>query len=146
MKMTLTEAEFRQYCNALPTNLENVKPTKSVFDHISHASSFESSPPTSIAFMHEWTIEHFRDFYNSQITGYPKIRSQPFSPHQKDEWRFGLVLCPKGDGSEYQNHMSVYLRLVECPTDEVIIYRSFAILDENGCKCNAKGKNYAKIF
>src|SRR5699024_12384587 len=68
------------------TKLASVIPTKSTFDHV----SIEASLPNSIPFAHEWTIKHFRDVCNTEITGYPELqRSEEHTSELQS--RFDLV-------------------------------------------------------
>jgi len=92
-----------------------------------------------IRFAHDWTIENFSELYSDRITGYPYIFSEEFSSLNQSEYKFSIVLYPKGIG-EYIDYLKLYLCLVSSPSNSVEVRFKYSILNQNGDKCHTQGK------
>jgi len=69
-----------------------------------------------IRFAHEWTIENFSELCSDEIGGYPRICSTKFSPPNRSEYEFILLLNPKGSDDFSLEYVSLYLGLASSPT------------------------------
>jgi len=87
----------------------------------------------TIPFAYEWTIE------NLQFTREMCMLTSPdFSPTNGKSFVFSLNMCV----NEKLDQMSLYVRVISCPTNSVVINCKFSILDQEGNKSNTKSKCY----
>jgi len=97
------------------------------------------SQHSTVTFAYEWTIKAITDQCSDQVSGHPLIESAAFSPPNHPDYKFNLLLYPKGVNDDSAGHISLLLHLASSPTDTLAALYKFSILNANNQKCNTKG-------
>ncbi|XP_063089735.1 speckle-type POZ protein-like [Cavia porcellus] len=96
-----------------------------------------------VKFSYQWTISNF-SFCTKQIG--KCIESSTFSSQQNDKLKWGLRLYPKGIDEESKDYLSLYLKLIQSPTRELLAKFKFYILNANGEKTKEKASHQPYRF